>query len=201
MWGQCIEPGNIPGVSRQPRAHDRAVVTERAAALSGRSRCDRMLHRQHVASQRASGCGTRRDPRCRVRSGSVADEGAGARLVLARHRRRNVLVHCGAAFKHPAPEDSYARLGGPRGPLRRLRRQRTAPSQPANREVPVVANTPIKISHCLFLTDPRSANGHMEAPEPESIAKVLAFVVVTPLTRSGSRPWPRMAHDGVRKAS
>jgi hypothetical protein len=173
MWGQCIEPGNIPGVSRQPRAHDRAVVTERAAALSGRSRCDRMLHRQHVASQRASGCG----------------------------RRRNVLVHCGAAFKHPAPEDSYARLGGPRGPLRRLRRQRTAPSQPANREVPVVANTPIKISHCLFLTDPRSANGHMEAPEPESIAKVLAFVVVTPLTRSGSRPWPRMAHDGVRKAS
>lgn len=55
-----IEPGKIPGVLRPARAHDQRVVTERMAAHSGRSWCDRVLFRRHVAGWWASACGERR---------------------------------------------------------------------------------------------------------------------------------------------
>jgi hypothetical protein len=69
------------------------VVTEQMAAHRGRSWCDRVLYRQHVASQRASACGDRRP------------------------------------------------------------QARTVPSRLASREVPVMANSPIKVTPSPRIAD------------------------------------------------
>jgi len=53
-------PGTSLGYcDRLARMIDR-VVTERMAAHSGRSCCDRVLYRPHVSSRRTTACGDRR---------------------------------------------------------------------------------------------------------------------------------------------